>query len=102
MSKKSRKGSLIAIETIGHGAEAFLFTYLGLSISGIHEDKFSISFSFMVLLGGIVARAVSVFVPLGLVYLCSSCKAPKLSLRSFAIIWYSGIIRGAIAFALSL
>ena len=35
LSAKSKIGSVLAIETIGHGAEAFLFTYLGLCIYGI-------------------------------------------------------------------
>jgi hypothetical protein len=36
LSAKSKIGSLLAIETIGHGAEAFLFTYLGLCINGMN------------------------------------------------------------------
>mmetsp|Transcript_2634 Transcript_2634/g.2522 ORF Transcript_2634/g.2522 Transcript_2634/m.2522 type:complete len:113 (+) Transcript_2634:565-903(+) len=32
LSAKGKIGSVMAIETIGHGAEAFLFTYLGLCI----------------------------------------------------------------------
>jgi NhaP-type Na+/H+ or K+/H+ antiporter len=35
LSPKSKIGSVLAIETIGHGAEAFVFTYLGLSIYSI-------------------------------------------------------------------
>jgi solute carrier family 9 (sodium/hydrogen exchanger), member 6/7 len=38
LSSKSKIGSVLAIETIGHAAEAFLFTYLGLSIYGVEKD----------------------------------------------------------------
>lgn len=34
LSQKSKIGSVLAIETIGYAAEAFVFTYLGLCIYG--------------------------------------------------------------------
>jgi NhaP-type Na+/H+ or K+/H+ antiporter len=35
LSPKSKISSTLAIETIGHPAEAFVFTYLGLGIYGM-------------------------------------------------------------------
>jgi len=101
LSKKSKIGSGLAIETIGHGAEAFVFTYLGLSVYGIEESRFSSSFTLALIFSGIVARAVGVFVPAFIVGL-SKCFHIGISMKQLVLIWFSGIIRGAIAFALSL
>ena len=60
MSQKSRKGSQLAIETIGNAAEAFLFVYMGLSLFGIKENQISIGFSFLVLVSTFIARAISI------------------------------------------
>jgi hypothetical protein len=38
MSQKSKISSTLAIETIGHAAEAFVFTYLGLGIYGMEQE----------------------------------------------------------------
>lgn len=98
---KSKIGSVLAIETFGHGMEAFVFTYLGLSIYGIEESKFSSPFVLALIFTDIVTRAVSVFVPAFLVGLCTRFKI-GISIKQLTLIWFSGIIRGAIAFALSL
>jgi NhaP-type Na+/H+ or K+/H+ antiporter len=37
LSQKSKISSTLAIETIGHAAEAFVFTYLGLGIYGMQQ-----------------------------------------------------------------
>lgn len=101
ISKKSQRGARLAVDTLGHAAEAFLFTYLGLSLIGISEEKFSGWFTAGVMLAGVLARACAIFIPIGLLMLCRKCKA-GLSFKQLATIWFSGIIRGAIAFALSL
>ena len=74
LSQQSKIGSVLAIETIGHGAEAFVFTYLGLCIYGMEQEKFSFSFFFAVLISCITARAVGVFLPSLIVGLCSGFK----------------------------
>jgi NhaP-type Na+/H+ or K+/H+ antiporter len=101
LSNKSKIGSVLAIETIGHAAEAFLFTYLGLCIYGVEKNKISYSFVVLLLLSCIIARAAAVFIPSLFLGLCSRFNT-RLSLRELTLIWFSGIIRGAIAFALSL
>lgn len=70
LSPQSKIGSVLAIETIGHAAEAFVFTYLGLCIYGMEQEKFSYSFFFAVLISCIIARAIGVFIPFILVNLC--------------------------------
>jgi NhaP-type Na+/H+ or K+/H+ antiporter len=74
LSAKSKIGSVLAIETIGHGAEAFLFTYLGLCIYGIDQQKFSSPFFIVTLLSCMIARAVGVFVPYFIVGMCKCFK----------------------------
>ena len=70
LSPDSRIGSTLAIETLGHAAEAFVFTYLGLCTYGMEQKKFSSSFFFFVLLSCIFARAAGVFIPALLVGIC--------------------------------
>jgi len=71
LSAKSKIGSVLAIETLGHAAEAFVFTYLGLSVYGIEKDKFSAVFTVVLLFSCIVARAAGVFIPAFFLGLCS-------------------------------
>jgi NhaP-type Na+/H+ or K+/H+ antiporter len=101
LSQKSKISSTLAIETIGHAAEAFVFTYLGLGIYGMQQDKFSSSFMLAVLFSCVLARAVGVFLPSLFVGICRYFDM-RISMKQLLIIWFSGSIRGAIAFALSL
>lgn len=97
MSSKSRKGSQLAVETIGQAAEAFLFAYLGLSLFGIAENHISIEFSFFVLFATFISRAFAIIISYLLV-----CKlTEKLDKNQLLIIWFSGLVKGAIAFGLS-
>lgn len=97
LSHKSRKGSQLAVETIGHAAEAFLFTYMGLSLFGIQENEISIEFSFLVLVATFISRAVS----LAISYLFLFKLTERLDKNQLMIIWFSGLVKGAIAFGLS-
>jgi NhaP-type Na+/H+ or K+/H+ antiporter len=97
MSSKSRKGSQLAVETIGHAAEAFLFAYLGLSLFSISENQISIQFSFFVLFATFIARAIAIVIP----YLCVYKLTDKLDMNQLLVIWFSGLVKGAIAFGLS-
>ena len=71
LSSRSKIGSVLAIETIGHAAEAFLFTYLGLSIYVVEKDRFSYAFVVLLLISCIIARAAGVFIPALLLGICS-------------------------------
>lgn len=63
LSHKSRKGSQLAVETIGHSAEAFLFTYMGLSLFSLEGNTISLEFSIFVLIITMVARCISIIIP---------------------------------------
>lgn len=98
MSSKSRKGSQLAVETIGHAAESFLFAYTGLSLLAITEGEISLSFTFLVLFSTFIARAIAI----GVSYILLCKLTEKLDLNQLLIIWFSGLVKGAIAFGLSL
>lgn len=67
----------------------------------MQSEKFSFSFFFALLISCILARAIGVFLPSLAVGICSGFKT-NISLKQLTLIWFSGSIRGAIAFALSL
>lgn len=66
ISEQSQKGSVMAINTLGHAAEAFLFIYLGIGIYTTDQETFNLKFTLLIILGGMIARAFAVFIPLGL------------------------------------
>mmetsp|Transcript_11140 Transcript_11140/g.12536 ORF Transcript_11140/g.12536 Transcript_11140/m.12536 type:complete len:336 (-) Transcript_11140:167-1174(-) len=101
ISDASQKGSVMAINTLGHAAEAFLFIYLGIGIYTTDQETFNMSFTLLIILGGFIARAASVFIPLGIYAAFKKCRL-TINFKQMLIIWFSGLIRGAIAFALSL
>lgn len=106
ISETSQKGSVMAINTLGHAAEAFLFIYLGIGIYTTDQETFRLDFTLYIICGGFIARAAAVFIPLGIFVLIKKCSKKSsegmLSVKQMLIIWFSGLIRGAIAFALSL
>ena len=101
LSNKSRKGSQLSVQTIGSAAEAFLFAYMGLSLFGISANSISLSFSFSILVISIIARAFSIIIPY--LFLCKVMKfAESIPFNQLLLLWFSGIIKGAIAFGLSM
>ena len=100
LSHKSRKGSQLAVETIGHAAEAFLFTYMGLSLFSIEGNSISLQFSFLVLIATVIARAASIILPYLIFSKCLKICEP-LDIKQLLILWFSGLVKGAIAFGLS-
>jgi NhaP-type Na+/H+ or K+/H+ antiporter len=88
MSIRSRKGSQLAVETIGNAAEAFLFTYMGLSLFGIQENQISLEFSFIVLFSTFIARAFAIGIP----YLILFKLTEPLDFSQLSIIWFSGLV----------
>ena len=91
---------MISINTLGYATEAFLFIYLGLGVFSMDQETFNLTFIILTILGGFVARALAVFIPIGIYAAFKKCKI-SLNLKQLLIIWFSGLIRGAIAFALS-
>ena len=101
ISEESKKGSVMAINTLGHAAEAFLFIYLGIGIYTTDQETFNLQLTLLIVAGGFIGRAAAVFIPLGIFAACKKFKI-SINFKQMLIIWFSGLIRGAIAFALAL
>ena len=69
ISSDARIGSVQSINTLGHATEAFLFIYLGLSIFSIDQESFNLPFIIYIMIGGGIARAFSVAIPIGIYWL---------------------------------
>ena len=67
----------------------------------IDQDTFSLRFTLLTFVAGAVARTAAVFIPIGLYALCRKCRL-TVTFKQLLIVYVSGLIRGAIAFALSL
>ncbi|CAI2364053.1 unnamed protein product [Moneuplotes crassus] len=101
VSKSSKVGSVVSITSIAFLAEAFLFTYLGLSIFSTESSSFSLNFTFLIIIAAVLARFASVFLSIAIYALFRRCVI-EIDCKQLTLIWFSGLIRGAIAFALSL
>lgn len=101
ISNDSKVGSVISISTFGFAAEAFLFTYLGLSIFSTESSTFSLSFTFLIIIAAVLSRFASIFISIAIYALFRRCVI-DVDCKQLMLIWFSGLIRGAIAFALSL
>lgn len=90
---------MIAIETSASIAESFLYVYMGLSSFMLSSENVHPRLIIVVLLSTIVARFLSVFIPMILLYFI---KKGSLALKwnEILLISIGGIIRGAIAFGL--
>ena len=74
MSEEGRKSSSIAINTLGHATEAYLFIYLGLSIYTIDQETFNLPFIIYIMLGSTISRGLSVALPIGIYACVKKCK----------------------------
>lgn len=61
ISAQSQLGSVVSITTFAFAAEAFLFTYLGLSIFSTESSAFSLSFTFLIVIAAVLSRFASIF-----------------------------------------
>jgi NhaP-type Na+/H+ or K+/H+ antiporter len=68
ISTESREGTNLAFNVLGQGAEAFTFTYLGLTLCSISSEHFSFVYMTSMMFALIVARAGSVFISSLIVY----------------------------------
>ena len=89
---------------LGFIAEAFVFSYLGLTFFSYRYMPFSFALISIELLIIIVARGLSTVGMVGLLKLCGYEKSHPnpLTWTELIFIWYAGMIRGAIAFGLVL
>ena len=97
LSEDSKSGSVLAIQTISHFSEASTYVYLGFSLFSIEKENFSITFILTLVGITLASRFFSVVVPMLLLRLCRK----KLQYKQQVFIWYAGLIRGAIAYALT-
>jgi NhaP-type Na+/H+ or K+/H+ antiporter len=101
ISRKAQKGIDMTVNAISGLSQSFIYIYLGLSLFTIKEENVKPQFIALTLGSILVCRVFSVGVPLLLVYLCSGCKPLALSWNQWSFVYAGGLIRGAIAFALS-
>ena len=64
LSEDSRNGSVLAIQTMSHFAEAATYAFLGFSVFSIHKDNFSLPFMLILVGITVVARLLSVGIPM--------------------------------------
>ena len=100
ISEESQKGTGLAFETVSYIAEAFVFAYLGASILSIDGKWTAVLMALMILAAMPVIRAVMVYI---LPFIYKIIKRPfPLNANELKVCWYSGMVRGVIAFALCL
>ena len=106
VSLEAQHGSRLMAETASYLAESFLYVYLGLSSLTIEAKYVDLSLIMVVLLGTIIARVISVMVPIAMLKTLAYIKGGKdhntLQWNEALLIAIGGIIRGAIAFALAI
>mmetsp|Transcript_1644 Transcript_1644/g.2906 ORF Transcript_1644/g.2906 Transcript_1644/m.2906 type:complete len:186 (-) Transcript_1644:522-1079(-) len=102
MSRKSRLGTTLAVESISGISQSFLYIYMGLSAFSIDPDYVRTDMVKVTLASIFICRVFSVGVPILLVYLWSGMKPLSLKWNELVFVYFGGLIRGAIAFGLSL
>jgi NhaP-type Na+/H+ or K+/H+ antiporter len=85
---------------VSYIAEAFVYAYLGASIFSTSGNWLAVAFAALVLLFLPFVRAIMVYF-LPAIYNCTKKTFP-LNSKELMVCWYSGLVRGVIAFALAL
>lgn len=100
LSSEAKHGTVIAFETVRYMSQAFIFTYLGASIVTTDGQLSALGIAIIIIILIPLIRFVSiVLLPLSF----KIVKRPfMLSTGEEKLLWYSGLMRGVIAFALSL
>ncbi|KAL4429123.1 hypothetical protein ABPG74_015151 [Tetrahymena malaccensis] len=95
------KSTVVTVGTLSSVAESILFIYLGISSWTYISDKSTVSFSFIGLsfIITIVARLGCIYFTSAIAYVFMG-KKWDLNKYELFIIWFAGLIRGAVAFAL--
>ena len=104
LSPQGQTSSNIVFAFLGFIAEGFIFSYLGLTFFSYTYMPFSISFICVMFGIVIIGRGAATVGLIGLLKLCGYEKnnPNRLTWSELAVIWYAGLIRGAIAFGLVL
>lgn len=101
LSFQAREESSVVSRIMSNIAEAFVFTYLGLTLLYYLTHSLSLSFIIIELFIVVLGRVVAIF---GLSWFMGACgvKSFKLKTSQKGIMSYAGSIRGAIAFGLAI
>lgn len=101
LSFQAREESSIVSRIMSNIAEAFVFTYLGLTVIYYMSNAFSLSFICWELLFVVLGRVVAIF---GLSYLMNLLELKNFRIKTSekGIMSCAGSIRGAIAFGLAI
>jgi len=97
LSEDSKLGSVLAIQTMSHFCEAATYAFLGFSVFSIHSENASLVFMLKIVGITMLARVVSVALPMAGLRLLGR----RLDWRQQVYVSYAGLIRGAIAYALT-
>ena len=99
LSFQAREESCIVAQILSSMAEAFVFTYLGLSFFTMAQTNYSLTFVVIEFFTITLARCATVYFLTGITNLCSS--HPFIA-KEKKVISVAGCIRGAIAFGLAM
>jgi len=97
LSEESRSGSVLAIQTLSNASEALLFIYLGFSLISTSSNNYSFSFLLILMIITLIARFFSVAIPMIILYFMRY----RVNFKTLIFVWYGGLIKGAIAYALT-
>jgi sodium/hydrogen exchanger 3 len=101
ISPVSQQGTTLAFDVLAHGAEAFTYTYLGLSITALRSSDWPALFIVCMLVAIVLARAASILISSAIVFIAQRGSF-GLESKSICVTWFAGLIRGSVAFALAL
>ena len=101
LSFQSREESSIVSKIMSNISEGFVFTYLGLTSISIPYESFSIKFIILVFIFILLGRFFSIY---GLSFFLQllKCKFFQFSKNEQGLTFFSGCIRGAVAFGLAI
>ena len=99
LSPQGKHVTSVTFQTLGFGAEAMVFVFVGLTVTYYAQKeicwKFVIAEFFIVIIGRFGAIFISYYM-----FGCCRKENAKLTVRQLAFIAYAALIRGAIAFGL--
>ena len=102
ISKRARVGSKVVVEVSSGLCQSFLYVYMGLTAFSIEEQFVRKELVMITLTAIFICRVFSVGIPIFLVYITQGCKPLNLTMKEWLFVYFGGLIRGAIAFGLSL
>jgi NhaP-type Na+/H+ or K+/H+ antiporter len=100
LSTEAKHGTILAFDTVRYIAQAFIFAYLGASLLTIQTQLLAFALALLLILLVPLIRLLTVLL-LPLLYRIAKRQFP-LGSGERKMLWYCGLMRGVIAFALSL